>query len=472
LRESEARARAREQEENFGRPPELNEPQAPQRSTGPVVPPPVLSDEEVAAAARPRAAAETTRPSQATAGSPVNEPEQPAESPRQLSTDSPFAFDGPPEDDPAGRWPFNEDSEVVPTKPRKRKRRFVWLWVLLGLFVVGAGAAATVWVMYEDQVRSVLGIELPNDYEGTGNGEPVTITIVEGEIGSDIATNLTEAGVTMTFDAFYDLLVSQTEQPAFIPGSYQLQQEMSAESALAALLDPANIVTSRVVIPEGSTLPQTLNRLSEGTGIPVSEFEAVAANYTALGVPESSPSLEGYLFPATYDFEPGVTATQMLQTMVDRMTQALDSAGVADEDRFRILTMAALIQKEAGSAEDMFIVSRLFYNRLEAGMNLQSDATVSYGSGGTSIHTTDAERADASNLYNTYANEGLPVGPISAPGDDAIAAAVAPADGNWLYMVLVNGETGETKFSETYEEHLVAVEEWQAWYNAHPGWDN
>lgn len=144
------------------------------------------------------------------------------------------------------------------------------------------------------------------------------------------------------------------------------------------------------------------------------------------------------------------------------------------DDRERVLTLASIVQKEGGPAEDFPVVARLFLNRLELDppMNLESDATVSYGSGGTSIHTTDEERADSSNLYNTYANSGLPVGPISAPGDDAISAVVSPAEGDWLFMVLVNGETGETVFSDNYADHLVAVEQWQAWYRAHPGWDN
>ncbi|MFT4230984.1 MAG: endolytic transglycosylase MltG, partial [Microbacterium sp.] len=94
----------------------------------------------------------------------------------------------------------------------------------------------------------------------------------------------------------------------------------------------------------------------------------------------------------------------------------------------------------------------------------QSDATVAYGAGleGT-VWTTEEQRADADNIYNTYVHEGLPPGPISLPGEDAISAAMNPADGSWLYFVAVNLKTGETVFSTTYEEHLAAVQEMQDW---------
>ena len=357
-------------------------------------------------------------------------------------------------------------------RPPRRRRRLGWLWALLVIVAVGGAGAAAVWIGFEDQVRMVLGIELPTDYEGSGNGEKATVVISAGDIGEDIAQSLADAGVTMTASAFYDLLLTQDPPATFQPGSYSLQHEMSAAAALAALTDPANRVVSSVTIPEGSSLKQTLARLSKSTGIPLSDFKKAAKKYTDLGVPKAAPSLEGFLFPATYDFDPDITATQVLQKLVDRMDQALDEAGVKKGDRLEVLTLASIVQKEGGSTKDFGKVARVFTNRLDDGMALQSDATVSYGTGNTSILTTKAERADASNKYNTYANLGLPVGPIAAPGDDAIDAALHPAKGDWLYFVLVNGETGETKFSKTFAEHEEGVAEFQAWYAAHPDWDN
>ena len=159
-------------------------------------------------------------------------------------------------------------------------------------------------------------------------------------------------------------------------------------------------------------------------------------------------------------------------SVVDRMNQALDEAGVKDADKLKVLTLASIIQKEGGNEDDFYKVSRVFTNRIDAGMLLQSDATVRYGAGGDSIFTTAAERGDATNPYNTYVHPGLPVGPIAAPGDAAINAALNPVDGPWIYFVLINGETGETTFSTTLAEHNAAVKVWQAWLRAHPDFDN
>jgi UPF0755 protein len=351
----------------------------------------------------------------------------------------------------------------------KRKRRLGWLWALLTLIVLGAGAAAFVWVNFEPQVRQVLGIELPIDYEGTGNGEAVDIVIKDGDIGEDIANTLHDAGVTMTFQAFYDVLLA--EEPTFMPGTYTLQKEMSAASALDALQDPANYSVSKAVIIEGTTLPTALERLSEGTAVPLADLQAASTDLASFGLPAEAPSLEGYLFPATYEFQAGLTAHDVLQTLVTETFSRLDAQGVAVADRHRVLTLAGLVQKEGGPEKDFPRVARVFQNRIDIGMNLQSDATVSYGAGSASIFTSDEERADASNPYNTYANAGLPVGPISAPGDAAVAAVLNPEPGPWLFFVLVNGETGETTFSTTVEEHDAAVKVWQNWLRDNPDWN-
>jgi UPF0755 protein len=351
----------------------------------------------------------------------------------------------------------------------KKKRRLGWLWALIVVFVLAAGAAGTAWLMFEPQVRKIIGWELPIDYVGVGNGTVVEVVIESGQIGEDIARTLYTSGVTMTFEAFYQLLL-ENPSASFQPGTYSLQEQMSAQSAFAALNNPDSRIVARAVIPEGSTMPTILKRVADATGVSVDELTTASKDYPSLGLPKTLPSLEGYLFPATYTFDPGLSAQQLLQVMVDRMNEPLDAAGVAPEDRHRVLSLAALIQKEGGSTADFLKVSRVFTNRIEQGMLLQSDATVSYGSGSTSIFTSDAERADASNPYNTYVHKGLPIGPISAPGDAAINAALNPVDGPWLFFVLINGKTGETAFSRTVGEHDAAVRVWQQWLRDNPDW--
>jgi UPF0755 protein len=356
-------------------------------------------------------------------------------------------------------------------KPSKPRRKLTWLWVLIVLIVLGGTGAGIVYAAFGPQIRHVMGWEPTLDYTSkTGNGKTTTVTILPGQIGADVAKSLAKAGVTKTSAAFYDLLLKQKKAPNLEPGTYKLGQQISAQAALTEISNPANRVVSKVVIPEGYNLNQILARLNAKTGVPLTELQTEAKNFAQFGVPAGAPSLEGFLFPATYSFDPGTTAKVMLQTMVTRMNASLKSHGVAPADELKVLTLASVIQKESGTTADDYKVSRVFTNRLAVGMPLQSDATVSYGAGSKTISTTAAQRADASNPYNTYAHAGLPVGPIAAPGDKAIDAALHPVAGAWIYFVLVNGSTGESVFSTNAAGQAAGVKQWQAWLKAHPGY--
>jgi UPF0755 protein len=344
------------------------------------------------------------------------------------------------------------------------RRRGPW-GCLVGLVIVAALVAGAVFFL-QGPINALIERFTPAaDYRGAGTGE-VVFMIHDGETGSDIADNLVDQNVTASYDAFYDLLLEQSPEPEFHPGAYQLAEQMSAQAALDALTDPANKLENTFVIPEGTALPDVLVAISEGAGIPLEELQAAAAEAPAnYGLPAEATTLEGFLFPATYTLDPGTDAHGVLQTLVDRQFEALDAAGVPADQRWKTIVLASIVQREAGSnTEDFPKVARVFQNRLDQGMNLESDATVAYGTGNThTVWTTDAERADASNPYNTYANPGLPVGPIGNPGDVAINAAIHPADGTWLFFVPVNLATGETVFSTTVEEHEAAVAQLQEW---------
>ena len=348
--------------------------------------------------------------------------------------------------------------------PEKPTRRGPW-GCLIGLVVVAALVAGAFFFL-QGPITSIIERFTPAaDFTGTGTGE-VVFMIHEGDTGADISQNLVDEGVTASYDAFYDLLLEQSPEPEFHPGAYQLAEEMSAQAALDALVDPASKLENTFVIPEGTALPDALVAISEGAGIPLEELQAAAAEPpSAYGLPAEATTLEGFLFPATYTLDPGMDAHGVLQTLVDRQFEALDTAGVPADQRWKTIVLASIVQREAGSnLEDFPKVARVFQNRLDQGMNLESDATVAYGTGNThTVWTTDAERADASNLYNTYANPGLPVGPIGNPGDVAINAAIHPADGTWLFFVPVNLATGETVFSTTADEHEAAVAQLQEW---------
>ncbi|SEH93916.1 MULTISPECIES: endolytic transglycosylase MltG [unclassified Leifsonia] len=363
----------------------------------------------------------------------------------------------------------NYVSHDEPRKKRRWVRRLVVTIVVLGLL---GGMAGGAYAIFQPQIVKLQNALFPpdDDYKGTGTGE-VMFTIKSGDDGSSISQNLAKAGVVKTYDAFYSLLLRQKPQAEFQPGVFKLAKQMSAAAALAALEDPASRVQNTAVIPEGTAEKDALQTVATATKIPLADLQAAAANPAAYGLPAQAKSLEGFLFPATYTFPPGTTAQQAIKTMVDRMFQSLDAAGVAPQNRWNTVILASIVQREAGLKDDYPKVARVFLNRLAQGWDLQSDATVAYGTGHTNrVETTDAEREDASNPYNTYVHPGLPVGPISNPGDLAINAVQHPADGPWMYFVTWNLKTGETIFSTTQAEHDAAVAKWQQWMKDNPGY--
>jgi UPF0755 protein len=375
----------------------------------------------------------------------------------------------------SGSTSTEDIGDVPPAKNRRRRRAAGWIALGVILAILGGVAAGGLWVWntYEDNIREVMGWEEPKDYEaGLANGEAF-VTIASGDTGSPISQSLYDAGVTKTPDAFYDYLIESGQNPNFQPGVFKLQKQMTSEAALAALLDPANKQEFTAQIPEGFTVDGTLERLAEGTGLPLDQLQAAAADPAAYGV--QADSLEGWLFPATYTFDPSVTPQSAIQTLVDRTVQSLDEAGVPPEDRQRILTIASIIQREARFEQDMQKVSTVIQNRLDPSNQetfgkLQMDSTAQYGYGEMHDGTVSSseEALNDPNPWNTYVHTGLPVGPIANPGDVAIDAAMHPAEGPWLYFVTVNMNTGETVFTETYREHLRYVEQWQQWCADNP----
>ncbi|GMA85142.1 hypothetical protein GCM10025868_03920 [Angustibacter aerolatus] len=160
---------------------------------------------------------------------------------------------------------------------------------------------------------------------------------------------------------------------------------------------------------------------------------------------------------------PDATATEQAKMLVARTTKVLDDLDVPEDERQTLLTKASIVQAEGGSERDFgkiaTVIERRLANDLQNGGKAQFDSTVAYGTGRGGVFTTAAERADTKNLYNTYARAGLPVGPIGNPGEAAIKAVLDPTPGPWTYFTVVNLDTGETKFTTSYQQHLGYVQQ-------------
>ena len=341
--------------------------------------------------------------------------------------------------------------EVAPPPPKQRGKAVFAAIAVITLVLSGAG----LWYVWDrfgqSFVESLQEEEIP-DFEGGGAEPAITLVIEPGDIGETVARKLFDSGVTASFEAVYEILLADTTI-VFQPGTYTLLTGMSATSAIEALRDPANKVEWRVTLPEGVRLSRALELIAEGTEVSLADLEA-AAKPELYGLSVPTGSLEGYLFPATYIFEPGSSATDILGRMVDEMTQRLDGLGVPEEDRHYVLTFAALVQRESSRPEDFAKVARVFQNRMDGvrmqdhNGRLQSDATY---------------RDDLDETYDTYTIVGLPPGPISMPGQLALEAVLNPAVGDWVYFVTINLETGETIFTNSLAEHNQYVPLLRQW---------
>ena len=351
-------------------------------------------------------------------------------------------------------------------KQRRRVRRTVIMLVVLMLF---AGTVFGVALM----LRDLLGINEVTDYAGPG-GEETVFTVPEGAGALAIGNGLESADVVADSTTFVEALSAIADGREVQPGEYEMRLQMSSAEAAEALLGEDPTIVSYAAIARDLRQNEVFDILSDSTGIPREDFEALAADPAQFGLPSQALSLEGYLHPGEYRFDVDATATEIITEMVTATIDRLDQDGVTDPDeQYEILTVASIVQAEAQEG-DYATVAGSIYNRLTPGNTetngfVQSDASVTYGLGTRTYQLTPEEKTDTSNPYNTYANPGLPKGPIGSPSDEAIDAAVNSADVPFYFWVTVDLDTGETKFSETYAEHLRYVAEYDAWCADNPG---
>lgn len=314
------------------------------------------------------------------------------------------------------------------------------------------------------------------DYAGAGAGT-VEVEISDNSTLAQVGRSLAAAGVVKSAQAFVAAAEANPDSRSIQAGSFTLRKQMSGSAAVKLLLDPGSRAIHGVTVPEGKTALQVYAILSKATKVPVADFVKAAKDPAGLGIPaswftrddnqRSTRSVEGFLFPATYDFKPGMTAVAMLKEMIRHfmtVAESLDFAAKVKTDRkitpYEALTVASLAQAEAGNADDLGKVARVAYNRLYGDFPcncLQFDVGINYYRQLTgkpmlpSKDMTNAMLYDTTNPYRLHGKAGLTPTPINNPGQAALKGAMDPPAGPWLYFVATDKQ-GHSAFSESYAD--------------------
>ena len=306
------------------------------------------------------------------------------------------------------------------------------------------------------------------EHEMAEAGTQVSFTIPEGSGAAAVAQVLYDSGlIEDTADFLTQVRRADAEQD-IKSGSYQIIAGSDASAIIEQLISGPNVTNAQFVIPEGYTVEQIADTAEESLGIPADEFiaQAKASNYAAdyaFLVTAQNDSLEGYLFPKTYDFSSlsEVTADAVIRAMLDQFELELSTAGIdldataaSLSERFGyeidandVVTMASIVEREAVTDDQRGNVASVFYNRLGAGMRIQSDATLTYSLG----HAPSAEELQTvEDPYNTYFIDGLTPTPICSPSLASLQAAAEPPNTNYYYFFITQDSA---QFSETYDEH-------------------
>ena len=331
--------------------------------------------------------------------------------------------------------------------------------------------------------NKIKGFFTAADYSGPGTGR-VAVQIAPNASLTEMGNTLVRSDVVKSTKAFVNAAEDNPKGKNIQSGTYTMRKQMSAKDAVALMLDPTARVVNGITIPEGKTSFQVYALLSKATNIPVNDFKNAAKDPEALGVPafwfnrtdkqKVTKSVEGFLYPDTYEFPPDATAADVLSTMVKRfmtVTENMDFIATVERDRkispYEALTVASLAQAEAGNAADLGKISRVAYNRLYSHNFpcncLQFDVGINYYYQLTGRPTksskqmTQAELTDPKNPYRTHDKPGLTPTPINNPGEAALRGAMSPPKGPWLYFVAIDKE-GHSAFATTLEQQNKNIE--------------
>lgn len=286
-----------------------------------------------------------------------------------------------------------------------------------------------------------------------GNSQ-VTVAIPKGAGVRKISTLLADNGIIKQDVRFLVLVRLLDKARLFKAGEYRIAQGLTPLEVLQ-YLESAKPIIHRITLPEGWTMQQIASAFAADHWVDAQEFLRLCRDKEFIQkMGFASNSLEGYLFPDTYTLIRGEVDTErvikMLINTFNRVWSSLDTGVQTDLTRHELVTLASIVEKETGAAEERPVIAGVFYNRLKKGMRLQSDPTTIYGLTNFNGNLTRKDLQTAT-PYNTYVIPGLPPGPICNPGRAALAAVLHPAKVGFYYFVSKNN--GTHQFSRTLQEH-------------------
>ena len=303
--------------------------------------------------------------------------------------------------------------------------------------------------------------------KGVGSLTEETLFVVQkGELAKSVAERLQEAGAIKSKYVFLGHLAKEGKRNKLQQGVYTLYPNDTVVTIADRMVKGEITRTDiRVTFPEGWPMKLMAERLTKN-GLPGEEFYAKAlkpdpkwrTEHSFLKSAPATATLEGFLFPDTYDFAPTVTADEIIDRMLsnfgNKVGADIEQAAVARQKTlFELVTLASIVEEEGRTEADRKIIADVFWKRLAKGQPFESDATVNYVLGTFKEQPTFEDIKNES-PYNTYVHVGLPPGPISNPSLMSIKAAAYPTP-NPYYFFLNNLETKEMFFAETYEGHLA-----------------
>jgi UPF0755 protein len=302
-------------------------------------------------------------------------------------------------------------------------------------------------------------LSLFQPFTGSGHGS-VIVEIPKGSGSSQVGTILAREGVVSSGFFFEARALLEGKRGDLHSGRFRMRRDMSYSSAISLLSKPApKVIAVRVVIPEGETRLQ-IAEIAHANGLDGSYLVAAARSArlkpTHYGAPQSTPNLEGFLFPATYEMHAGAPAGLLVQEQLAAFRThfgraQIDAARALGITPYQLLTVASMIEREAEVARDRPLISAVIYNRLRLGMTLGIDATIRYALHDFSAPLTEAQ-LQLNSPYNTRLHTGLPPTPISNPGAASIQAATHPAHVSYLYYVAAADGCPEQVFSTSYAQ--------------------